>query len=36
MTLRIVVTGKKVSPPLNESMELLGKKETLARIGAAS
>lgn len=32
MTLRVVITGKKVSPPLNESMELLGKKEVLERL----
>lgn len=32
MTLRIAVTGKKISPPLNESMELLGKEKTLKRI----
>lgn len=32
MILRVVVTGKKISPPLNESMELLGKKEILARM----
>lgn len=32
MDLRIAVTGKKVTPPLNESMQILGKKETLKRI----
>ncbi len=32
MDLRIAVTGKKVSPPLNESMEILGKAEVLARL----
>jgi glutamyl-tRNA synthetase len=32
MSLRVVITGKKVSPPLNESMEILGKKECLDRI----
>ncbi len=32
MTLRVAITGKKISPPLNESMEILGKKECLKRI----
>lgn len=32
MIARVVVTGKKISPPLNESMELLGKSECLARL----
>jgi len=32
MTLRILITGKKISPPLNESMEILGKKKCLERI----
>ncbi|OGK18804.1 glutamate--tRNA ligase [Candidatus Roizmanbacteria bacterium RIFCSPHIGHO2_01_FULL_39_8] len=32
MTLRIAITGKKISPPLNESMEILGKEECLARL----
>lgn len=32
MVMRVAVTGKKVSPPLNESMELLGKKECLSRL----
>ncbi len=32
--LRVAVTGSQVSPPLNESMELLGKEKTLARIKA--
>lgn len=32
MTLRVVITGKKISPPLNESMEILGKEECLSRI----
>jgi len=31
MIARVVFTGKKISPPLNESIELLGKKETLKR-----
>lgn len=33
MELRIAVTGKTVGPPLLESLELLGKEETLARLG---
>jgi glutamyl-tRNA synthetase len=33
--IRIAVTGSKVSPGLFESIELLGREETLARIGAA-
>jgi len=32
MALRIALTGKPVTPPLFESMELLGKKETLKRM----
>jgi len=32
MELRIAVTGKSVGPPLLESLELLGKEETLARL----
>lgn len=32
MLLRVAMTGKKVSPPLNESMELLGKEECLNRL----
>ncbi len=32
MTLRLIITGKKISPPLNESMVILGKKECLERI----
>lgn len=32
MTLRVAITGKKISPPLNDSMEILGKKECLKRI----
>jgi len=32
MTLRVAITGKKISPPLNESMEILGKKECIARL----
>ncbi len=30
--LRVAVSGRKVSPPLFESMEILGKSETLARL----
>jgi glutamyl-tRNA synthetase len=33
--LRIAVTGQKVSPPLFESMEIIGKDEVLARIQIA-
>ncbi|GIW64287.1 MAG: glutamate--tRNA ligase [Patescibacteria group bacterium] len=32
MDLRVAITGKKISPPLNESMEILGKGECLERI----
>jgi glutamyl-tRNA synthetase len=35
MPLRVAVTGKPVSPPLFESMELLGRERCLARIDAA-
>ncbi len=30
--LRVAITGKKISPPLNESMEILGQQECLKRI----
>ncbi len=30
--LRVAITGKKVSPPINESMIILGKDESMARI----
>jgi len=30
--LRVAATGRRVSPPLFESMEILGKDSTLARI----
>jgi glutamyl-tRNA synthetase len=30
--MRMVITGKKISPPLNDSMEILGKEECLERI----
>ncbi len=33
--LRVAVTGKKISPPLFETMEILGKERCIARIGAA-
>ena len=33
MELRIAITGKSVGPPLLESLEILGKEETLARLG---
>ncbi len=36
MTLRVAVTGTPVSPPLFESMELLGRDKTLGRIAAAA
>jgi glutamyl-tRNA synthetase len=32
MGLRLAVTGKTVGPPLLESLEILGKEETLARL----
>lgn len=32
MILRVVITGKKITPPLNESMEILGKDKCLKRI----
>src|SRR3989344_4036291 len=32
MDIRIAVTGKKVGPPLFESMEILGKEESLQRL----
>jgi len=32
MMMRVAITGRKISPPLNESMELLGKEECLQRI----
>jgi glutamyl-tRNA synthetase len=33
--LRVAVTGRRISPPLFESMELLGRPETLRRLHAA-
>ncbi|OGY08991.1 MAG: hypothetical protein A2700_01765 [Candidatus Blackburnbacteria bacterium RIFCSPHIGHO2_01_FULL_44_64] len=35
MTMRLVLAGKKVTPPINESMEILGKEETLSRLETA-
>jgi glutamyl-tRNA synthetase len=35
MVLRVAVTGSSVSPPLYESMEVLGKSEVLSRVDAA-
>jgi len=32
MNLRVAITGKKVTPPLNNSMVILGKEETLKRL----
>jgi len=32
MSLRIAIAGKKVTPPINESIAILGKEEALARI----
>jgi glutamyl-tRNA synthetase len=34
--IRVAVTGSKVSPGLYESLELLGKEESLARIRAGA
>lgn len=36
MELRVAVTGKTVGPPLLESLEILGKKETLTRIPSSA
>ena len=33
--MRVAVSGRTVSPPLYESMELLGRERTLARLAAA-
>lgn len=35
MVMRMAITGKKISPPLNESMEILGKEECLSRLQKA-
>ena len=32
---RVAVTGRKVSPPLFESLELLGRERSLGRLAAA-
>ena len=32
---RVAITGRKVSPPLFESLELLGRERSLARLTAA-
>jgi glutamyl-tRNA synthetase len=32
--LRVALSGRRISPPLFESMEILGKESTLARIAA--
>jgi glutamyl-tRNA synthetase len=32
---RVAITGRRVSPPLFESMELLGREESLRRLEAA-
>jgi glutamyl-tRNA synthetase len=32
---RVAVTGRRVSPPLYESIELLGRERTLARLAQA-
>ena len=32
MIMRVAITGKKISPPLNESMEILGKQDVLKRL----
>lgn len=32
MIIRVALTGKKISPPLNESMEILGKSEVISRL----
>lgn len=36
MDLRIAITGSKFTPPINESIEILGKEESLKRLKAAS
>jgi glutamyl-tRNA synthetase len=33
MDLRIAISGKRITPPFNESIKILGKKETLRRLG---
>ncbi len=34
MMVRVAITGRKISPPLNESMEILGKEKCLRRLQA--
>jgi glutamyl-tRNA synthetase len=34
--IRVAITGRTVGPPLFESLELLGRETTLARLAAAS
>jgi len=36
MTLRVATTGQQVSPPLFESMEVLGREQVLRRIDRAA
>lgn len=36
MNVRVAITGKKISPPLNDSMEILGKGECIKRLKAAA
>ena len=36
MAIRVGITGKKVTPPLNESIEILGKAETLKRLAEST
>ncbi len=36
MTLRVAITGKEISPPLFESLEILGKKESMKRLKHAA
>ena len=33
---RVAITGRRVSPPLFESMELLGRERSLARLAAVT
>ena len=35
MPLRVAITGESVSPPLGDSIKILGKDETLKRIKSA-
>jgi len=36
MTLRIALTGRTVSPPLFETMEVLGREKTVSRLQKAA